>query len=59
MGDVGVGLYINKDVAIFLETIISKVSYISANFFEWSYLNYRNINSYELPLIIKRFKKIF
>ena len=57
MGDVGVGLYINKEVANFFKTIISQVSYISANFFEWSYLNYRNINNYELPLIIKDLQK--
>ena len=57
MGDVGVGLYISKDVAQFFRNAITKVSYISANFFEWSYLNYRNINNYELPLIIKDLKK--
>ena len=56
MGDVGVGLYISKDVAQFFRNTITKVSYISANFFEWSYLNYRNINNYELPLIIKDLK---
>ena len=39
MGDVGVGLYISKDVAQFFRNTITKVSYISANFFEWSYLN--------------------
>ena len=56
MGDVGVGLYISKGVAQFFRNIITKVSYISANFFEWSYLNYRNINNYELSLVIKDLK---
>lgn len=56
MGDVGVGLYISKDVAQFFRKVVTKVSFISANFFEWSYLNYRNINNYELPMIIKDLK---
>ena len=56
MGDIGVGLYISRDVAQFFRNIITKVSFISANFFEWSYLNYRNIYNYELPLITKDLK---
>ena len=37
MGDIGIGLYVEKDVANFFKKIMTKVKYISANFFEWSY----------------------
>ena len=37
MGDVGVGLYINTDIANFFKTIVCEAKYISANFFEWSF----------------------
>ena len=57
MGDVGVGLYINKEVANFFKTIISQVSYISANFFEWSYLNDKSTDSYSLNVLLKDLKK--
>ena len=56
MGDLGVGLYISEDVAKFFKKMITKVSFISANFFEWSYLNGENTNSYQLPQIIKDLK---
>jgi pyridoxine kinase len=57
MGDVGVGLYINKEVANFFKTIISQVSYISANFFEWSYLNDKSTDSYSLNVLLKDLRK--
>ena len=57
MGDVGVGLYINEEVANFFKTIISQVSYISANFFEWSYLNDKSTDSYSLNILLKDLKK--
>ena len=57
MGDVGVGLYINKEVANFFKTIISQVSYISANFFEWSYLNDKRTDNYSLNVLLKDLKK--
>ena len=56
MGDLGVGLYISEDVAKFFKKMITKVSFISANFFEWSYLNDENTNHYQLPQIIKDLK---
>tara|TARA_Y100000996_G_scaffold273860_1_gene215722 strand:- start:163 stop:960 length:798 start_codon:yes stop_codon:yes gene_type:complete len=57
MGDIGIGLYVNKDVANFFKKMILKVSYVSANFFEWSYLNGKNINSYPLKEILFDLKK--
>ena len=56
MGDVGVGLYISKDVANFFKRMISKVPYISANFFEWSYLNNKNDHEYSLSVLIEDLK---
>jgi len=56
MGDLGVGLYISEDVAKFYKKMITRVSFVSANFFEWSYLNDKNTNDYQLPLIIKDLK---
>ena len=32
MGDIGIGLYVEKDVANFFKKVITKVKYISANF---------------------------
>tara|TARA_B100001057_G_scaffold363665_1_gene366386 strand:- start:725 stop:1522 length:798 start_codon:yes stop_codon:yes gene_type:complete len=52
MGDEGIGLYINKEVANYFKTLITKVSYISANFFEWSYLNNKNTSNYNLDILI-------
>ena len=43
MGDIGIGLYVEKDVANFFKKVITKVKYISANFFEWSYLNNKDV----------------
>ena len=57
MGDVGIGLYVSKDVALFFKKIITKVSFISANFFEWSYLNGKTTHNYEIPLMIYDLKK--
>ena len=52
MGDIGIGLYVEKDVANFFKKIMTKVKYISANFFEWSYLNNKDVNNYNLGDII-------
>ena len=57
MGDIGIGLYVNKDVANFFKKMILKVSYVSANFFEWSYLNGKNVNSYSLQEVLFDLKK--
>ena len=62
MGDIGIGLYVEKDVANFFIKIMTKVKYISANFFEWSYLNNKDVNNYNLGEIItdlKSFTKKF
>lgn len=62
MGDIGIGLYVEKDVANFFKKIMTKVKYISANFFEWSYLNNKDVNNYNLSEIIadlKSFTKRF
>ena len=62
MGDIGIGLYVEKDVANFFKKIMTKVKYISANFFEWSYLNNKDVNNYNLAEIIadlKSFTKRF
>ena len=62
MGDIGIGLYVEKDVANFFKKIMTKVKYISANFFEWSYLNNKDVDNYNLEEIIadlKSFTKKF
>ena len=62
MGDIGIGLYVEKDVANFFKKIMTKVKYISANFFEWSYLNNKDVNNYNLREMItdlKSFTKRF
>ena len=56
MGDVGVGLYVNTEVANFFKTIVSEASYISANFFEWSYLNDKSTTNYTLDVLLKDLK---
>ena len=48
MGDVGVGLYVPTEVANYLKKIFTKTKYLSANFFEWSYLNNKDHNRYEI-----------
>jgi len=53
MGDLGVGLYVPKDVAIFFQKNYMKAKYLSANFFEWSFLNKKNISNYNLEQVIK------
>ena len=57
MGDIGIGFYVKKDVANFFREMASKVSYISANFFEWSFLSGRNIDFYPLEEILFDLKK--
>ncbi|MDC3108776.1 bifunctional hydroxymethylpyrimidine kinase/phosphomethylpyrimidine kinase [Alphaproteobacteria bacterium] len=56
MGDIGIGLYVEKDVANFFKKIMTKVKYISANFFEWSYLNNKDVNNYNIGEIIADLK---
>ena len=56
MGDIGIGLYVEKDVANFFKKIMTKVKYISANFFEWSYLNNKDVNNYNLGEITSDLK---
>ena len=56
MGDIGIGLYVEKDVANFFKKIMTKVKYISANFFEWSYLNNKDVDNYNLSEIIADLK---
>ena len=53
MGDIGVGLYVPKDVAIFFQKNYMKAKFLSANFFEWSFLNKKNISNYKLEQVIK------
>ena len=48
MGDVGVGLYVPEDVANYFKKIVTKTKYLSANFFEWSYLNNKDYKRYEI-----------
>ena len=56
MGDIGIGLYVEKDVANFFKKVITKVKYISANFFEWSYLNNKDVKNYSISEIITDLK---
>ena len=48
MGDVGVGLYVPRAVANYFKKIFTKTKYLSANFFEWSYLNNKDYKDYQL-----------
>ena len=48
MGDVGVGLYVPQVVANYFKKIFTKTKYLSANFFEWSYLNNKDYKNYQL-----------
>ena len=48
MGDVGVGLYVPQAVANYFKKIFTKTKYLSANFFEWSYLNDKDYKNYQL-----------
>ena len=56
MGDIGIGLYIKKDVANFFKKVVAKVKYVSANFFEWSYLNNKDVHNYSMSEIINDLK---
>ena len=48
MGDIGVGLYVPQAVANYFKKIFTKTKYLSANFFEWSYLNNKDYKNYQL-----------
>ncbi len=48
MGDAGVGLYVPLAVANYFKKIFTKTKYLSANFFEWSYLNNKDYKNYQL-----------
>lgn len=48
MGDVGIGLYVPSDVADYFKKIASQAKYLSANFFEWSYLNSQDYKNYQI-----------
>ena len=52
MGDIGIGLYVPKEVAIFFQKNYMKAKFLSANFFEWSFLFKRNIFNYKLEQVI-------
>ena len=53
IGDIGVGMYVNPDIAKYFRSIFTKTKYLSANFFEWSYLNKKDINQYQFLEVVK------
>ena len=57
IGDVGVGMYVDADVANYFQNIFIKTKYLSANFFEWCFLNKKNLNHYPLSEIVDDLKK--
>ena len=57
IGDIGVGIYVNTDVAKYFQRIFTKTKYLSANFFEWSFLNKKETDQYQLSEIINDLKK--
>ena len=52
IGDIGVGMYVNSDVAKYFQKIFTKTKYLSANFFEWGFLNKKDINQYQFSEIV-------
>ena len=52
IGDIGVGMYVNTDVAKYFQRIFTKTKYLSANFFEWGFLNKKNIDHYQFSEIV-------
>ena len=56
IGDIGVGIYVNSDVAKYFQKIFNKTKYLSANFFEWGFLNKKDINQYQLSEIVDDLK---
>jgi pyridoxal/pyridoxine/pyridoxamine kinase len=55
IGDIGVGMYVKSDVAEYFQKIFNKTKYLSANFFEWGFLNKKNIDQYQFSEIVKTF----
>ena len=53
IGDIGVGMYVNPDIAKYFQSIFTKTKYLSANFFEWSFLNKKDINQYQFLEVVK------
>jgi pyridoxal kinase len=56
IGDIGVGIYVNSDVAKYFQKIFTKTKYLSANFFEWGFLNKKDINQYQFSEIVNDLK---
>ena len=56
IGDIGVGIYVNPDVAKFFQKIFTKTKYLSANFFEWSFLNKKDTNQYQFLEVVNDLK---
>ena len=56
IGDIGVGIYVNYFVAKYFQKIFTKTKYLSANFFEWGFLNKKNINQYQFLEIVSDIK---
>ena len=56
IGDIGVGMYVNSDVAKYFQKIFTKTKYLSANFFEWGFLNKKDINQYQFSEIVHDLK---
>ena len=57
IGDIGVGIYVNPDVAKYFQRIFTKTKYLSANFFEWSFLNKKDISQYPFLEVVNDLKK--
>ena len=53
IGDIGVGMYVNPDIAKYFQSIFTKTKYLSANFFEWSYLNKKDTYQYQFLEVVK------
>jgi len=56
IGDIGVGMYVNSDIAKYFQSIFKKTKYLSANFFEWSFLNKKNTNQYQFLEVVNDLK---
>ena len=56
IGDIGVGMYVNSDIAKFFQSIFTKTKYLSANFFEWSFLNKKDIDHYQFLEVVNDLK---
>jgi len=49
-------MYVNADVAKYFQKIFTKTKYLSANFFEWGFLNKKDINQYQFSEIVNDLK---